>query len=295
MAFSYDPNQKLVTLVDQETNALRTYDLSLGECSDKTLVWQVRSPWKHMVQDGHLRRDESGRLLALAGCSSQAAYVADAANGQILWQTLDGPDCPHAMELLPGDILVIAGSYGNQIRFYDLHGSDRLLGALDTEDPHGLLYDPSLDRLWMLGLHNLHLLKIDRLADGSISARVEKQWPLPGWGGHDLYPVYGSGGQRLWVTDVEGVYQFSIPEETFDTGYPGSGLINRPNTKAIGNYPDGTVISLTPDAAFHPWTAYSFRVFIPDGDGFRTQDISIPGMASYKVRVWRAEYQDDIL
>ena len=87
MSFSHHPHQKLVTLVDQETNTLRAYDLSQGECTEKTLVWQIKSPWEYIVQDARLRRDDTGRLLALSACSKTAAFVADAASGQIIWRT----------------------------------------------------------------------------------------------------------------------------------------------------------------------------------------------------------------
>ena len=280
-----------VVLLDQQTNALRLYDAD-RDLSPGSECWIFRAPWKEIFQDARLRL-HNGRPLVLAACSLFCAAIADAGTGEVIWLTRQASDNPHAMELLPDGTVVVACSDGGALSFFDLHGADPAapLGELALFQPHGLWYDPARDRLWVLDYTHLRLLRLTRTESG-ITAEEEAAVPFPeGDGGHDLWAVAGSSGQRLWVTNHQRVWQFDTQTLQYLSDYPGAAQIDRPHTKGIGSFADGCVAALVPDAGFHPWTAASARLFRPGEAGdFRSQELAFPGRASYKIRAWLAEY-----
>jgi len=141
-----------------------------------------------------------------------------------------------------------------------------------------------------MGDSTLHLLKVENSASGvtySVEATYTNECSI--WR-HDLQPVAGSHGQKLWLTNHRYVLQFDTSTHTFSTEYPGAKVISAPDTKAIGSYSDGTVISMVSEGGFLPWTSYTIRVFTPSEKGFTRKDIPIPGRASYKCRAWTSSY-----
>lgn len=290
MRFSDHPDKKWVALVDQETTSVRVYDLEEGDCREGSEVWHFHAPWKNKFQDIRLR-EWNGREVLAAACDTFYACIIDIETKEVLWSSHECGDNPHSIELLPCGVVAVGATTGRELHFFDLNGESpsRPAACYASHDFHGLLYDPEADRLWAWGDSTLHLLKVER-ADGGVSYSVEATYTADTRWGHDLQPVSGSFGRRLWLTNHPLVMQFDVPTSAFTTDYPGAETISDVNTKAIGSYADGTVISMVQEGGFLPWTSYTIRVFTPGETGFTRRDIPIPGRASYKCRAWTANY-----
>jgi len=290
MKFSDYPDKKWIALVDQETTSVRVYDLEAGSCEEGSEVWHFHAPWKNKFQDIRLRM-LNGREVLAAACDTFYACIIDIETKEVLWSTGEGADNPHSIEILPCGVVAVGATNGRELRFFDLNSASpsRIAASYGPHDFHGLLYDPELDRLWAWGDSTLHLMKVGR-TDGVVAYSVEATYTADTLWGHDLQPVSGSFGQKLWLTNHPCVMQFDVPTRTFSADYPGAEIISDTNTKAIGSYPDGTVVSMVQEGGFLPWTSYTIRVFTPDENGFARRDIPIPGRASYKCRAWTANY-----
>lgn len=287
MRFSDYPDKKWMAIADQETTSVRVYDLDAGTDSE---VWSFHAPWPNKFQDIRLRMLDGREVLA-AACDTTMGCIVDIETKELVWYTVQGGGNPHSIEILPCGIVALGSTNGRSLKFFDLKGEkpSNALACYEPHDFHGLLYDPNLDRLWAWGDTELHLLKVER-TEGGISYTVEEVYTIEERWGHDMQPVIGSGGKKIWLTNHRHVLQFDTETRTFSTEYPGAEQIICPDTKAVGNYPDGTVVTMVPDAGFLPWTSYTVRVFTPGEDGYTRKDLAIPGRASYKVRAWRADY-----
>ena len=290
MNFTAQSDKKWVAIADQETTSVRVYDLDASVCDETSEVWSFHAPWKNKFQDIRMR-ELNGREVLVAACDTDYACIVDIETKDVLWSTHKGASNPHSIELLPNGIIAVGATTGKELHFFDLNGPEpsKMLACFGPHDFHGLLYDPNLDRLWAWGDTELHLLKVERTADG-IEYTVETTYTIEERWGHDLQPVIGSGGKKFWLTNHHHVLQFDTETRTFSEDYPGAELIAVTDTKAVGNYADGTVVTMVPDAGFLPWTSYTIRVFTPGENGFTRKDIPIPGRASYKVRAWNARY-----
>ena len=290
MKFSDYPDKKWIALVDQQTTSIRVYDLEEGTCAQGSEVWHFHAPWKNKFQDIRLRK-LNGREVAAAACDGTYACIIDIETKSLLWSTHECGRNPHSIELLPCGIAAVGATTGRALHFFDLNSDtpSHSAACYAPHDFHGLLYDPDADRLWAWGDSTLHLMKVGR-TEGGIAYRVEAIYTCDTLWGHDLQPVSGSCGKKLWLTNHPYVLQFDTESHTFSTDYSGAAVISDRNTKAIGSYADGTVISMVQEGGFFPWTSYTIRVFTPSENGFTRRDIPIPGRASYKCRAWTAEY-----
>ena len=290
MKFSDYPDKKWIALVDQETTSVRVYDLDEGDCREGSEVWHFHAPWKNKFQDIRLRM-LNGREVLAAACDTFYACIIDIETKEVLWSSKECGDNPHSIEILPCGIVAVGATTGRKLHFFDLNGEtpSHPAACYASHDFHGLLYDPELDRLWAWGDSTLHLLKVERTDSGVVYC-VEATYETDSRWGHDLQPVSGSFGKKLWLTNHPFVMQFDVSTHTFSTDFPGAEVISDVNTKAIGSYADGTVISMVQEGGFLPWTSYTIRVFTPGENGFTRRDIPIPGRASYKCRAWTASY-----
>jgi hypothetical protein len=288
--FSDSSDKKWIALADQQTTSVRVYDLDEGTCREGSEVWHFHAPWKNKFQDIRLRM-LNGREVLAAACDGGYACIIDIETKKVLWSTHECADNPHSIELLPCGIIAVGSTTGQALHFFDVHSEhpSRSTARYAPHDFHGLLYDPETDRLWAWGNSTLHLLKTER-TEGGIRCHVEALYHCDTRWGHDLQPVAGSFGRKLWLTNHPHVLQFDTVTRTFSVDYPGAEVISAKNTKAIGSYADGTVISMAEDGGFFPWTSYTVRVFTPTEDGFIRRDIPLPGRASYKCRAWTANY-----
>lgn len=280
-----------ILLADQEQNAVGIYALTGDGLRPE---WEFRAYWEEIFQDVRLRRDDIGRDILACANANRCGCIIDRAAGEVIWMTRQGPQNPHAAEILPGGILALAGSVGSAVAFFRYageHASDVPRAAYTLEDAHGLQYDPARGCLWALGYAALHRIRVTGLAEGGIAAETEAVYPLPfAPSGHDLWPA-ADGSGALWLTERDQVIRFEPDTGDFSRDYPGFAAVSRPHTKAVAPFPDGTVITLVPDGGYLPWTADVLRVCSPDAGTVR--EISIDGHAAYKVRPLAAKYMHD--
>jgi hypothetical protein len=179
----------------------------------------------------------------------------------------------HSACLLPGNRIAVAASTGGdeilvfQIDPKQVHQPDPIARS-PLVGGHGAEWDAGRERLWALGEHELQLLELS----GPNKIVVEKSWPLPTHGGHDLSPT--KDGKFFYVTSNSNVYLFEKATGKF-TVEPVLGEF--PKVKSVDQHPEsGRVVFHrgTPEN----WWSETIR--------FRGSDevIKIPGKKLYKAR-----------
>lgn len=122
----------------------------------------------------------------------------------------------HSAELLPGNRIIVAGSYsqeGNRVNLYDVGNpgvvlySDSLLGA------HGLLWDKRARSLWALSDNELRKYRLGDWKRTNPRLILDKSYDLPGEGGHDL--SYYENGRNLAISTLNNVWLFNTKSEIF--------------------------------------------------------------------------------
>lgn len=192
---------------------------------------------------------------------------------------------PHSAELLPDGNVAVTASTGGFVRVYTASQGPRstTYTQFDLPGAHGVYYEPASGLLWAVGNGDLVGLRVSGPAAAPVISRIVDV-PLPGGAkayGHDLYPVR-TNADRLWVTTVAGVFQFSLSQHTFTKDFPGRASIDRANVKSIGDDP-GTGQVAT--AAIQPGNACSWCT--DTVDLFRPRHhLTLHGGQIYKARWW---------
>ena len=76
-------------------------------------------------------------------CYGATGSILSYPEGKNLWTTYSAADNPHSVELLPGNIFVVASSSGNALRFFDVSSKDTTkYKEVRFTDAHGVLWDP---------------------------------------------------------------------------------------------------------------------------------------------------------
>ncbi|WP_068399131.1 DUF6528 family protein [Kribbia dieselivorans] len=217
--------------------------------------------------DARLRvHPDHGRVVLTADSAGLLAMISYP-QGQRLWATNGNSprfSNPHAIELLPDGNIAAAASTGRWIRIYTAsQGTDKYV-QFDLKGGHGVLWDPSREKLWALGDDDLVLLSIGGTpAEPTITE--EARYALPTHGGHDLWPVMSSPG-RLWISTNSRVYQFDTASGAFLSDYPGSEEVHSVSgVKAVGDHPTtGQIAYIHPKPGGHEtWTTDEVKFAAP--------------------------------
>lgn len=251
---------------------------------------------------------------ASGGLATIASYNGTASGSTKKWaKKISGN--PHDAELLPNGNIAIASST-------DATGPQHIVGSIriyassqgatsydschfELKDAHGLLWDPALNRLWVLGKINstgesiLTTLVVGGTdAHPTLTEDSSHRITLPTPNGHCLAAFYGDTN-KLWVSSGGEVYIFDKAAKHFSKA---PGLINKVGVKAISNQPSGIVVLTRPDglkkdnlnppldpSTLHDWTTSYVDFYSASGDylssGHRV------GVSWYKGMVWWAHYQ----
>ncbi|MBO9604850.1 MAG: sugar phosphate isomerase/epimerase [Paenibacillaceae bacterium] len=295
-----------IAVTDQASGAILVFDPQAADWNDDSaILWSWRpeaangfpaggAGWG-LPTDAKWRRNDvyGGEWMVICDSNGLAALVSYPA-GQRKWSRQVGGN-PHAAELLPDGNVAVAASHGGWVRVYAARrGADAdVCAAYPLEGAHGVLWDPSRELLWAIGDDELIAL---RMIGTPFAPAVEKAegygGPLPSFGGHDLYPVFGDD-RLLWVTTEAGAYQFDKASGTFAQPAAYDDALKRRFVKSIGSQPaDGRLIETVPDAekrpqgdcTLYPWCTDTVDCFRPPGKRTRT------GAAFYKARVWCPAY-----
>ena len=281
----------LILAADQKMSQVAVYDVSVSTDISSANALKVFSFSEYNIADTRLREYE-GKTVLLAAYGFSSARIIDYETGDDIFSTNQTAQNPHAAEIMPCGVLAVAASTGAQVRFFNIKSGNSEMTAIDFPDSHGLLYDPQNDVLWAIGKNQLKAYTVSLGNDGApVATEVpELAATIPTSGAHDLQPVYGDT-DRLWISTSSAVYQYSKSQKKFFTDYAGNSDINKKSIKAVGNFDDGSVLTISPDKAFRDWTSASATLYIRFGDTFGAVKLKSTDGGFYKVRVANKNYQ----
>ncbi|QDH79816.1 hypothetical protein FKX85_12545 [Echinicola soli] len=175
----------------------------------------------------------------------------------------------HSVEILPKDRLVAAASTsstGNKIMLFDIHRPEKVIFEDSLYSAHGVVWHKENERLYALGYDVLRAYKMPS-ADKLV---LEKEWKIPGEGGHDLQLV--PDGRHFLMTEHTGAWTFDIEEEKFEkiADFP-----QAENIKSIGKDASGQFIFTVPEKS---WWTHHVSFHLPE------QKLAFPDMKVYKAR-----------
>ncbi|MFG2501446.1 DUF6528 family protein [Streptomyces sp. NPDC048441] len=236
-------------------------------------------------------RRTGGRTYVLTTASFGFVAVVDYPSGRRYWGTAIGPGDdlfnPHSAEILPDGNVAVACSTGALVRLYAASQGPHAarFAEVELKGAHGLHWDGAREVLWAIGDDELVTYAVGGTrARPSLTRRSSVGLPVgtPGKtpGGHDLFPVAGRRGRRLWVTTNASVFQYDIGGRAFVQDFAGVEEIARKSVKAIGDDPrTGQVLTTVPESGLEE-TWWTTRVSVDRPRG----EYELVGGGIYKAR-----------
>lgn len=206
-------------------------DTGASRADSAAVVWrweisdaQGEIPEKY--QDLCIRVDDckpvkKGRQL-LVTASSNSTLLLDIKTGKCLFWA-ETP-MAHSAEMLPGNRVVVANSEnpaGNSLELYDVSKPEKLLFRDSLYFAHGTVWMPKQKRLYALGYQEIRSYKLKDWKSDAPSLELERVYPVPTDGGHDLSRV---NQNELMVTTRRDVYLFDVNTGTFTVFEPLQGV-----------------------------------------------------------------------
>ena len=187
----------------------------------------------------------------------------------------------HGIELLPDGNVAMAASTGGWVRIYTASQAQDSAKYVqfDLKDAHNVLWDPSREVLWSLGMDKLVQLKIGGTS-AAPTLTPAKTITMPDTSGHDLEAKLGDPN-TLWITTGSATWSFDKRTEKFTLLQKVSGY------KSINNQVStGQRVQTRPHTSCtqNSWCTDIIEFFGPDDT--RTRE-----MAVYRARLWREDYQ----
>jgi hypothetical protein len=229
-----------------------------------------------------------------AACDSAGlATIATYPGKQRLWAKVVGGN-PHAVEILPNGNIAIASSAGGWIRLYasSQGGSNGTYSQFNLDDAHGVLWDPSINRLWVVGQVPGGVYVLTALQDTGTAAApnlvedTSRHYNTPTGFTHDLAPNYFDTN-LLWLTTNTHGYSFNKTTHAF-TVLPGAA--DGSLIKGIGNQPAGQIVEARQTGGCYTWTTDTV-LFYDINTGAQVATRQVDGACFYKARVWWWAYQ----
>ncbi len=276
-------------VADQKASKVRFYTI---DPADMTKAAETKSfEFERYNIAGLKLRIYGGKKVLIAAYGSRFGKMIDIETGEVLFQIDDAGNNPHSPELTPNGIFCIASSNGNIVKFYNVTDPSKQ-ASVNLTDAHGVLYDPDTDRVFAVGRTFLRAYRAEPGADGIpvITEDKSRAFTLPSDHAHDLQPVEGNT-DLFWITTTTAVYQYSVSEMKILDDFPGKKQVNVSNVKGIGNFPDGSIIFVTPDGKFESWTSEKVTYYHAFNGKFYKFDIGSSENGIYKVRPEKYEYQ----
>ena len=126
----------------------------------------------------------------------------------------------HSADLLPGDRIAVACSTrdkgGNRLAIFDGRTPEKELYSTELYSGHGAYWDQKRNLLWALGGRDLRAYTLVAWESAKPSLELQKAYPLPSPGGHELTPATGAA---LNVTAVRDAWLFDRDKGEFNK-YP---------------------------------------------------------------------------
>jgi hypothetical protein len=179
----------------------------------------------------------------------------------------------HSIELLPGNIIAVAGSTaenGNSVELYKLSQPGKAVFKDSLYSGHGVVWHKKQKRLYALGYNELRQYSLKNGKAGT-SLVLNKSWKIPNKGGHDLLQVPSE--DKLLLTDTRTAWEFDLKNFTFSEFSPLKGVRN---VKSLGLHPVSKQLIYT--KAEESWWTYNVYFKEPDSKA------SFPDVRVYKAR-----------
>ncbi|RNI28907.1 hypothetical protein EFA69_12740 [Rufibacter immobilis] len=179
----------------------------------------------------------------------------------------------HSIELLPGNIIAVAGSTaekGNCIELYKLDKPGVAVYRDSLYSGHGVVWHSKQKKLYALGYNELRQYSLKNDKTGT-SLTLDNSWKLPNTGGHDLQLVPSE--EKLLITDTRTVWEFDLSSFSFSEFSPLKGM---KNVKSVGKHPVSKQLIYT--KAEESWWTYHVNFMDPN------QRASFPEIRVYKAR-----------
>ena len=159
----------LIALTNQSNGSIDVYDITTGVFDETTLLHRIKVGANNPA-GVKLRRHEVWGDVIISCYGAATGSIMSYPEGKALWTTYSAADNPHSVELLPGNIFVVASSSGNALRFFDVSSKDTTkYKEVRFTDAHGVLWDPQKELLWVLGGEELAAYQVGKDSSGSIT------------------------------------------------------------------------------------------------------------------------------
>lgn len=291
---------------DQFRSEITVFDLARVGDSGVLEEGKILSFPTRLVSGMQFRsRTVFGDVLLVCG---QGVQILSYPSGRVIFDLASCGRNTHAVELLPGGNLVVANSTGCDFRLYNT--SSLLHEGVGCEEyrsypclrPHGVLWDPVYERLWVLGAESLAAYRtVGEGTDQYLEPIEGSERSLAEFenGGHDLSP-HCSDSRYLYCTPRSGALAFDKETGLFSRPYPLQAGISACHCKAFSQFSDGSFLYVSPslrdNPAFQGWknaawcTDRVLRLWVnSDGSVTEREYRSLSG-AFYKVRVLNGAY-----
>ncbi|MCH5714924.1 DUF6528 family protein [Niabella hibiscisoli] len=166
---------------------------------------------KIMVPLDECKPVQGGKQLLITSSGGGVALL-DVASKKVLFYA--NSPMAHSAEMLPGGKIAVTLSThakGNSIELYDSKRNAYCLFKDSLYSGHGVIWNEKLKRLFALGFNELRSYCLVNWNSPKPLLVLEKSWPLPDEGGHDL--SYVSDNEML-VSTHHNVFSFDIKKKS---------------------------------------------------------------------------------
>ena len=260
----------MVMFTDVESRSIKVVDLDKVQPGVETVLTDEDIIWESAtidggVDDAKLRYSQFyKKMVVLVSSSSGYVGIIDYETRKPLWQTnlttnFEKTMSPHSIEMLPeGDIVVACSGHDNvystewngEIIYYKVSQTGyKNTSRIGLKSAHGVLWDPTENVIWVLGMDGLVAYTVD--SQGVLSQVADKGFEMALCDGHALAMDY-EDSNYLWIgTAVDQVIKFDKTRNEVVMHYKysempidnsGRVFANAVNVKGIASFADGTVI-----------------------------------------------------
>ncbi len=293
-----DFGEKPIALADQRNALIAVYDLASGTPELKYEFKPKRSGgfslkgYGDRVDEARLRYSaEHGSYVI--GFTSSSGYCALASypEEKCLWQAELAGSSPHSIEYIPGGLVAVASSGGNDtskgsVRIYSVETGK--YSAVKLTSAHALLWDETRELLWAMGSTDIVAYEVAFDGDKPTLSKASVYSCNDMQGGHDLSAIAGDD-DRVWVGGSI-VKIFDKRTGKLVDSFPGSVQLNKKNVKCICSFPDGSAALTVATGVYASHNTDRFELFTFGLTIATPTEFVFDGRAFYKARAFIASY-----
>lgn len=238
------------------------------------------------LSDVKLRNTAShGYVVLVAASGGRVGIVnhtseVDAEGNDLLWSAAPGGN-PHAIERIENNGSIVTASSGGFLSLYSPTAISKpstlaLVKTYSLPGAHGVLWDPSMKRLWAIGDGTIRWYSVTGTYRSTRLVQAGSK-AISGLG-HDLQPDYKNKGKLLFTASY-GTYQIDTATKAITR------LSTETRVKALVRHSSGELLSIRADnTGARTWGSPTLR-FSDSPDQSRS------GAEFYKARIWTPAYE----